>query len=280
MAEVLFHCPICTGLLAVDSSMAGCQVACPTCQGVVTIPAMEAPAPAPPSFAPPAPPALPPDAMASLNCPLCTGLFQVMASSQGQQVTCPHCGGLIQVPLFDTGDPSSAAAPPYGSPYEPPYSSAPDPAHASPGPLWAPQPLFPSAPSVPSPPPPWQPERPSASRPIPLHQAAPESFAPAPANRPIPATPSLPGFPVFDPAKKEPTKATRSEPVAMLPTEDGGTVALHDPVKTVGRPGQEIELRQLSPEEKAKRRLTRNIIMVTASLLLLLIVMVVLMQVG
>ena len=64
----------------------------------------------------------------------------------------------------------------------------------------------------------------------------------------------------------------------MLPTEDGGAVALRDPVKTIGRPGHEIELRQLSPEEKAKRRLTRNIIMVTASLLLLTIVMFVLMN--
>jgi len=272
MAEVLFHCPLCTGMLSVDSSMAGCQVACPTCQGVVTIPAIEAPAP-PPSYPPPAPAT---ESVASLNCPLCTGLFQVLASSQGQQVACPHCGGLIQVPLFSAGDPSGMnAPPPYGNPYEPPITP---PAPAAPA--RTPQPLFQPPPAPPSPAPPWQPERRAAQRPIPLHEAPGGSFAPPLSNRPIPTSPAAPHIPHFNPDKTEPTRTIRAEPVALLPTDDGGVVALHDPVKTVGRPGQEIELRQLTSEEKAKRRVTRNIVMVAASLLLMVIVMFVLMRLG
>ena len=64
----------------------------------------------------------------------------------------------------------------------------------------------------------------------------------------------------------------------MLPTEDGKVVPLHDPIKTVGRPGQEIELRQLSPQEKARRRAVRNLIMSVGSIVLLTIVFYVLLK--
>ena len=32
-------------------------------------------------------------------------------------------------------------------------------------------------------------------------------------------------------------------------------------MKTVGKPGQEIELRRRTPEEKARRRLVKNLVM-------------------
>lgn len=46
----------------------------------------------------------------------------------------------------------------------------------------------------------------------------------------------------------------------LLPTEDGTVVALRDPVKTIGVGDEERELRQLSAEEKARRRFRRNVV--------------------
>lgn len=277
-------------MLAVDSSLAGSQVGCPTCQGVVTIPLLD-----PPPSQPYAPP--PSDTPISLNCPLCAGLFQVLSSSQGQQVSCPHCAGVIQVPFFEAPPGMASGAPPPFEPpaYEPPPSFAPpsfgvppsNPGHlnAPPEPTWSPKPLFPSnpAPAAPSSPPQFRVEPPASNRPVPLSDPRVAGGGFSGANRPIPVTPPmtppappapLPSFETV--AKKEPARTRRAETVAILPTEDGSAVALHDPVKTVGKPGQEIELRQLTPEEKAKRRVTRNIVMVTGSLLLLTIVMIVL----
>lgn len=265
-------------MLSVDSSMAGYQVACPTCQGIVTVPAFDAPVPPPPP---------PVDDAVSLNCPLCMGLFQVLASSQGQQVSCPHCAGLVQVPVFS--DPTGGAP-------TAPFGGVPESTFAPPEPVWAPQPLFPSAPSpVPSPPAPlptFAPSPPSYApvpnvptpasggmRPIPVSESAGAGRGAMAPNRPIAVSEASTGGLVFNPQPSATARPTKAEPVALLPTEDGQVVALRDPVKTIGRPGQEVELRQLSPEEKTKRRITRNIIMVAASLLLLTIVMFVLMRI-
>ena len=49
--------------------------------------------------------------------------------------------------------------------------------------------------------------------------------------------------------------------MVVIPTEGGGHVALHEPVKTTGKGLNEIELRRLSPEEKQRRRLIRNIVL-------------------
>ena len=46
-----------------------------------------------------------------------------------------------------------------------------------------------------------------------------------------------------------------------VPTEDGGYVTVRETPKTIGKGDDEIELRRLTPEEKAKRRMRRNIIM-------------------
>jgi hypothetical protein len=66
----------------------------------------------------------------------------------------------------------------------------------------------------------------------------------------------------------------------VLPTEDGGYVTLRDPVKTIGHGDEEIELRTLSPKEKARRKLKRNLILWGFGLLLIAITLALLLFVG
>ncbi len=61
-----------------------------------------------------------------------------------------------------------------------------------------------------------------------------------------------------------------------IPTEDGSVVAVKDKVKTVEFHGEEVELRRLTPEEKQRRRLIKNIIMAFLGILFLAIVTIVL----
>jgi hypothetical protein len=65
-----------------------------------------------------------------------------------------------------------------------------------------------------------------------------------------------------------------------VPTEDGGYVTLRDPVKTVGRGDDAIELRTLSPEERARRKLKRNLVLWGFGLLIISITLVLLLVMG
>jgi hypothetical protein len=56
----------------------------------------------------------------------------------------------------------------------------------------------------------------------------------------------------------------------VIPTADGGTVELHEPTKTVGQGEDQRELRQLTPEERARRRFRRNLIMWVVGTLVLI----------
>jgi hypothetical protein len=53
----------------------------------------------------------------------------------------------------------------------------------------------------------------------------------------------------------------KSEEVVILPSPDGGFMKVREAVKTVEFGGEEVELRKLTPEEKARRRLFRTIFM-------------------
>ena len=108
MSAAQFNCPHCTGIFEVDSSMGGQQIACPMCQGVMTLPDMETPStpsghhswqPEQPasSDATPSYPAASGN-ISQLACPLCNGPFQVTPEMAGQQVSCPHCAGLVMIP--------------------------------------------------------------------------------------------------------------------------------------------------------------------------------------
>jgi hypothetical protein len=63
----------------------------------------------------------------------------------------------------------------------------------------------------------------------------------------------------------------RAKDEFLIPTERG-YVGIHEPVKTVQRHGEEVELRKLTPEEKARRRLVRNTILFAFCILTLIVV--------
>jgi hypothetical protein len=57
----------------------------------------------------------------------------------------------------------------------------------------------------------------------------------------------------------------------LIPTEQG-YVGVRAPVKTIVHRGQEIELRQLTPEEKSRRRAVRNAILFVFCVVVLIVV--------
>jgi len=68
-----------------------------------------------------------------------------------------------------------------------------------------------------------------------------------------------------------PIPAPAEDDEIVIPTEDGGYAKLHEPVKTVAIGDAEMELRRLSPEEKAKRRNRKSLIMLTVGMIFLLV---------
>jgi len=74
------------------------------------------------------------------------------------------------------------------------------------------------------------------------------------------------------------TRPRKEEPV-ILRTADGGYVAVDDSVKTVRVKGEEVELRRLTPEEKARRRFRRNVVMWAIGALLLILTTAILLNV-
>ena len=66
----------------------------------------------------------------------------------------------------------------------------------------------------------------------------------------------------------------------VLPTEDGGYVKLREPVKTIGRGDDAVELRTLSPEEKARRKFKRNLILWGFGLVMIAITLALLLFMG
>jgi hypothetical protein len=60
----------------------------------------------------------------------------------------------------------------------------------------------------------------------------------------------------------------------VLPTPDGDYVTVENKqgVKTISSKGEEIEIRKLSPEERARRRRVKNAVMFTIAILLLAVV--------
>ncbi len=75
-----------------------------------------------------------------------------------------------------------------------------------------------------------------------------------------------------------PSEAAATDHSAMSPTDSApdGTAApaplrLQPPTRRIAGPDGEIELRRLSPEEKARRRVRRNLVLVIAGVTILLV---------
>ncbi len=122
MTAVNLNCPLCTGLFQTDSSLAGAEVMCPQCGGVVVVPQVGTSSQA--SSGKVAAAAgdtkrsaaegkqaagagrqaagkeRPPDgATRQLGCPDCYRTFPVPIDRAGSQASCPHCGRRVNVPL-------------------------------------------------------------------------------------------------------------------------------------------------------------------------------------
>jgi hypothetical protein len=76
-----------------------------------------------------------------------------------------------------------------------------------------------------------------------------------------PGADARPGEQVALPDPSRPESAqTAGEGQVLLPT-DAGYVVLRDPVKTVGEGDDQVELRRADPEERARKRLRKNLIL-------------------
>lgn len=292
MSAVQFHCPLCDGLFQVDDSLAGIEVNCPHCHGLVTVPDFSEP---------PAPP--PPNESMELSCPVCMGPFQVLTDFAGQQVHCPHCQQIVTVPGCSeppTGvvasplSPSLGYSPPPPKPFLPPVSMR----------------LPPSTPDAVESkdlyPPGYQPHRSMAPAPVEERDLYPPGYQPPRKERPDAEreSPGQKAFPPTDPllppstggamlkrpeaddllppgaaaaaasVERKPLPAPtpkRPKEEVLIPTERG-YVGVHEPVKTIQHHGEEVELRKLTPEEKARRRLVRNTILFAFCIILLIVV--------
>lgn len=250
--------------MEIDASMAGMQVACPTCQGIVQTPPLDDGLVAPPVMGEPM----------SLGCPICQGAFQVVPEMAGQQVACPHCQSPVGIPdLWNVGAPPIApdAMPPMEAPpvMEPDGENMPvvrsgkkkKRIEASIADL-----LPPGAESLPPEVPVENPAAPVADDPALLAAAllppgaATAGKAVVGEQKAISTTPA-----------KRPVKLPMPAHGVVVPTPDGGYATLQDKPAMVQTAAGPVEVRKLSPEEKARRRLRMNIIMFVICMVILIV---------
>lgn len=227
----------------------------------------------------------------TLSCPGCSGPFQALASMAGMQVACPHCGAGVTIPqsvhsppadlpfsrlapaprpadatgLAPVSRPADGLAPaaslsellPPGA-YEPPATPAAKPAESAAAKPRRPKPVESSAPAV------------TDLLPRGAASAATDTLA----ERPVPA-PQLadPETPAPQPAPSAPKPAPKPTAGIPLPTSDGDVVTVRDEPRIVRDGDEEVEIRRLSPEEKARRRLRKNIVLFVLCLTILLVVL-------
>mgnify|MGYP003345685553 CR=1 FL=1 len=180
------------------------------------------------------------EAIAELGCPHCQGLFQVTQEMEGAEVACPHCQQVVTVPVISDAAPEEVTSPP---PFTVPVQPSPQP----PAPIQqAPIQQVPIQ---------QVPIQQVPIQQVPIQQA------------PIQQSPQ--GAPASESIAEKPGKQRET---VVIPTEDGDYVAVREPVKTVGKGSEEIELRRLSPEERLQRRLVTNAIMIFFCLTILILV--------
>lgn len=97
---------------------------------------------------------------------------------------------------------------------------------------------------------------------LPPGAEATDAAAAGAAQVPIPAAPQR----TLQPVKTAPG-------TAIVPTADGGYVTVQESPKIIGSGDEEVEIRRLPPEEKARRRFRRGLILWTVCVLILLFVM-------
>jgi DNA-directed RNA polymerase subunit RPC12/RpoP len=77
------------------------------------------------------------------------------------------------------------------------------------------------------------------------------------------------------PVRKHRRPGEAADGSVLIPTEEGKYIALREAVKTVSVGGREVELRRLTPEEKASRRFRRNLFVAGFGLIFLIVFLLV-----
>ena len=90
------------------------------------------------------------------------------------------------------------------------------------------------------------------------------------------ATSPTPTADTATPTQLPPNAPQTAEGTVAIPSEDGGYVTVREKTKTVEFHGEEVEVRRLTPEEKQRKRLIKNIIMACLGILFLSVVTLVL----
>jgi hypothetical protein len=81
--------------------------------------------------------------------------------------------------------------------------------------------------------------------------------------------------PAEEPARRHRRPGEAEDGSVLIPTEEGGYIALREPIKTISAGGREVELRRLTPEEKASRRFKRNLFVAIFGMLFLIVFLLV-----
>lgn len=284
MAAVQFNCPHCAGLFQVDDSMAGQQVGCPSCGSLLVLPTMNpsvAPSQPPRSTQENSPPQNPmptvPQQSASNNSPAAMYPPGMQPGATGNQTNSGPVPQQPATPLYPPGHEQTARpASPDGMLPPGVDGGATKPSN---------RPIPTSASKAVS--------RPTSDPTVPAQPSAAESLLPPGAERAtsggtkiesmLPPGSQTPSSPVAANVRPDtPVAATdekQSGPV-VIPTADGDYVAVREPVKTVGYGDDEVELRQLTAEEKARRRLKKNLILWGFGLLVIGVTLAILLAIG
>jgi hypothetical protein len=77
-----------------------------------------------------------------------------------------------------------------------------------------------------------------------------------------------------------PTKPQVPIPVTPIATDDPTAIKVREPVRTIGTGDDAIELRAFSPEERARRRLKKNLILWAIGLIVIGITLAILLMTG
>ncbi len=211
--------------------------------------------------------------LVTLECPLCRGMIQVDVAAAGQHVACPLCQGTMQVPPL-AAIAAAAPAPPAPPPPPPPPGRNLPPmpvmlmAVSCPGcggafqvppgtaGMQLPCPTCQRLVTIPEPSAAAGSEAPETSAP-PAVDAAAAAVEDVSALLPpgASAAPGAPGEQVALPQAPRPILVPPSQ------SPEGNGLALRDRPKILGEGADEIEVKRLSPAEKARRRTIRNVVL-------------------
>ena len=226
MAQV-FGCPNCQNPFQVPDDAAGDRFQCPTCDTTVEVPAADVPAEAP-------------EEADIFSCPLCGGEFGVDDSMHGQRVACPHCEQLVSIGVVE----ESVAAPRIDTDEDVKLPDEVPSIEDDKRKLGAASPATAVADQAKS-------EKPIAPPPEPV-------FEPLPVDHLLPPRCDVP-----DPVRF-PTRPGSDE--VILPDGDGGYQSVEANVVTITHKGQVYHLKRLAPEERRRRKIIHNTIMIAVAI--------------